>query len=821
LFKEYTVENINMAPVKPLAPENLYHRTNPDLFDFETTAEVDELEQIIGQPRAVQAVFVGTGVQHYGFNIFAVGSSGTGKRSLVTKFFKEKAVGEPVPDDWCYVYNFEQDYKPKAIRLPAGKGQEFQRDMAQFVDELQNTLVTAFESDEYRARRRIIEEEVQENQEKMFESLQVKAQNDGLALLRTPAGLVFAPVKDGEVMPPDEFKQLAEETRLHMERRVAELQAELQDLLQKVPGLQREMRRRIRDLDREIVSVAVGSLLRDLRETYSGFPQILTHLDAIHKDVIENASRFIQPEEPPGEVGELSQLIPDGMRRPAPAPARRYIVNLLVDHQNSSGPPVIFVDNPTFHNLIGRIEHVVRMGALTTDFTMIKPGSLHLANGGYLILDARKALIQPYVWEALKRALETRQLQIESPGQMLGLFGTVTLEPEPIPLDIKVALLGDRALYYLLSAVDSDFRELFKIQADFAEELPRTRENQTLYGRLIATLARKAGLQPLDKFAVARVIDHSARMMNDAEKLSMKFNDVVDLLTEANFWSNQNGDHLIRASDVQKAIDARIMRSDLIRERHQEEILRGTINIATQGKTIGQINGLSIIQLGEFSYGVPSRISARVWKGKGDVINIEREVDLSGPIHSKGVLILTSFIGEQFATQEPLSMSASLVFEQSYSEVEGDSASSAELYALISALSRVPLKQNFAVTGSVDQHGFVQAIGGVNEKIEGFFDICNARGLTGDQGVLIPSANIKNLMLRDEVIEAVEAGKFHVYPIDHINQGIELLTGEPAGEADEKGEYPEESVNGKAQARLRKFAEKKSDQEEGSEEGAG
>jgi len=810
-----------MAPAKPLAPEQLYHRTNPDVFDFETTAEVDELEEIIGQPRAIQAVLFGTGVQHYGFNIFAVGPSGTGKRSLVTKFFKERAAREPVPDDWCYVYNFEQDYKPKAIRLPAGKGQEYQRDMAQFVDELQNALITAFDSDEYRARRRIIEEEVQENQEKMLEALQAKAQIDGLALLRTPAGLVFAPVKDGEVMPPEEFKQLAEETRQQMERRVAELQQELQDLLQIVPSLQREVRRRIRDLDREIISAAVGSLLKELREKYSELPQILDHLDAVHNDVVENANRFIQPEEPPGELGDLSPVIPEGLKRSVPSPGRRYIVNLLVDNQNSTGAPVIFVDNPTFQNLIGRVDHVARMGALTTDFTLIKPGSLHLANGGYLILDARKALIQPYVWEALKRALETRLLQIESPGQMLGLFSTISLEPEPIPLEVKVALLGDRALYYLLSAIDSDFRELFKIQADFTEEIPRTRENQALYGRMIATLARKEGLRFLDKFAVARVIDYSARVMNDAEKLSMKFNEIVDLLTEANFWSNENGDHLIRASDIQKAIDAKIMRSDLIRERHQEEILRGTINIATQGKSIGQINGLSVIQLGEFSYGVPSRISARVWKGKGDVINIEREVDLSGPIHSKGVLILTSFIGERFATQEPLSMSASLVFEQSYSEVEGDSASSAELYALISALSRVPLKQNLAVTGSVDQHGSVQAIGGVNEKIEGFFDICNARGLTGDQGVLIPSANIKNLMLRKEVIDAVEAGKFHVYPIEHIDQGIELLTGELAGEADENGEYPADSVNGKAQARLRKFAEKKPEQEEEVEEGAG
>lgn len=806
-----------MVSIKPLEPERLHQRTDPALFGFQTTAELGELNQVIGQPRAVAAVQLATGIEHDGFNVFALGPSGTGKRSLVMKYFQEKALSEPAPDDWCYVHNFEQDYKPKALRLPAGKGIEFQRDMAQFVDELMTALPTAFESDEYRARRRVIEEEIQEEHDKEFQNLQQKAEQNGVALLRTPAGLVFAPVKDGEVMPPDEYKKLPPEVRDGLEKRVAELQEELQNLLLRIPVWQREMRTRVRELNREVTALAVEGLLTELHTKYQKYPQVLAHLEALKKDIIENAGRFLEGEAAGGEAGEKAMAFP----MPSKAeiyPLRRYQVNLLVDHSTTQGAPVIYEDNPTVQNLLGRTEHMALMGALVTDFTLIKPGALHLANGGYLILDARKVLLQPYAWEALKRALESHQVRIESLSQMLGLLSTTSLEPEPIELDVKVALLGDRLLYYLLAELDPEFKELFKVQADFTDLLPRNAENLELYARLLATLAKREKLRPLRADAVARVIEHSARIAGDAEKLSIQVNTLVDILREADYWAGSRGGEIIQAEDIQQAIEARTFRADQIRERYQENILRDMIMISTSGEQIGQINGLSVVQLSDFSFGFPSRITARVRLGKGEVINIEREVELSGPIHSKGVLILSGFLGARYAARQPLSLSASLVFEQSYSGVEGDSASSAELYALLSAIAEIPIKQSLAVTGSVNQLGQVQAIGGVNEKIEGFFDICKARGLSGEQGVIIPEANVRNLMLRRDVVEAAAAGKFHIYPVRTIDEGIELLTGIPAGEPDEQGNYPPNTVNGRVKARLDELAEIARQTEAGKEE---
>jgi lon-related putative ATP-dependent protease len=488
---------------------------------------------------------------------------------------------------------------------------------------------------------------------------------------------------------------------------------------------------------------------------------------------------------------------------------RRYRVNVLVDHSRSEGAPVIYEDNPTYQNVIGRVEHRAQMGALLTDFNLIKPGVLHRANGGYLILDARKVLLQPYAWEGLKRALRAGQVHIESIGQMLSLLSTVTLEPEPIPLDVKVALLGDRLLYYLLAQYDPEFGDLFKVAADFDEQMDRSEENQEPYAQLLGTLARKEELRPLDRGATARVIEHSARMVGDAEKLTARTRQVADLLREADYWAAQNGNGVMTKADVEQAIDAQIYRSDRLRERMQEGIQRGTILIDTEGAKIGQVNGLSVIQLGGFAFGRPSRITARVRLGKGEVVDIEREVELSGPIHSKGVLILSGFLGSHYVQDKPLSLSASLVFEQSYSGVEGDSASSAELYALLSAIAEAPLKQSLAVTGSVNQHGQVQAIGGVNEKIEGFFDVCKARELTGEQGVLIPASNVKHLMLRKDVIDAVEGGRFHIYPIETIDQGMEVLTGMSAGERDDAGNYPEGSINHRVESRLAELAEKR------------
>jgi lon-related putative ATP-dependent protease len=798
-------EEIAVANVKPLPPEALYRHCDPQQFNFETTAELEDLAEVIGQPRAVEAVRFGVGIEHTGYNIFALGPAGTGKHSLVSQFLGQRAATEPPPFDWCYVHNFEQPHRPRALRLPPGTGVQLRDDMKRLVEDLHTALVSAFESDEYRMRQRVIEEEFKEQQERAFEGLQQRAQERGFALLRTPAGLVFAPLRNGEVLPPEEFQKLPEAERKRLKDEVEMLQEELQNILLQVPRWEREARERVRALDREVTNFAVGSLFDELRKKYGNLPEVVEYLNAVQRDVVENVKDFLRPEEPPSS-DTSGPPVPYSLIRPSSL--RRYQVNVLVDHSTSKGAPVIYEDNPTYQNLLGRVEHLAQMGMLVTDFNLIKPGALHRANGGYLILDARKVLLMPFAWEGLKRALQSRQIRIEPIDQMLSLISTVSLEPEPIPLDVKVALLGDRLLYYLLCELDPDFGELFKVAADFNEEMDRTPENQLLYARLIATQARRERLRPFDRFAVARIIEHSSRLAEDAEKLSARMRGIIDLLREADYWAGEAGHPVVSAADVQRAIDAQIYRANRMQERLREEMLRGTILIDTDGAQIGQVNGLSVMTLGDYSFGHPSRITARVWMGKGEVINIEREVEMSGPIHSKGVLILSGFLGARYAADQPLSLSASLVFEQSYSGVEGDSASSAELYALLSAIAEVPIKQSLAVTGSVNQHGQIQPIGGVNEKIEGFFDVCKARGLTGEQGVLIPAANVKNLMLRQDVVEAVAAGKFHIYPIETIDQGIEILTGMPAGERDEAGNYPEGTFNARVKARLAELAEK-------------
>lgn len=798
-----------MDNLKELEVATLYQRCDVGQFDFETTADLEELSEIIGQPRAVEAVQFGTGIDQTGYNIFALGPVGSGKQSLVYQFFEQAAKTESVPSDWCYVNNFEQTHKPKALRLPPGKGVELSQDIKQLVEELRTALSTAFESEEYQTRQQEIQEEFKERQENTLSELQQRAQAQDLAMLRTPAGLVFAPIRNGEVMSAKEVQDLSEEDRKRIQANVEELQEELQKLLRQLPRLQRGMRERMKELNHEIAIFAVSGLIDELREKYADFPEVVDYLNALQRDVIDNVKLFLQQEEGQEGLGDGPMSFFMAGAQPDSSSLRRYQVNVLVEHSQSEGAPVIYEDNPTYPNLLGRIEHIARMGALTTDFNLLKSGALHRANGGYLILDARKLLLQPFAWEGLKRALQASQLRIESPGQSYGLISTVSLEPEPIPLKVKVALLGDPLLYYLLSAYDPDFGELFKVAADFADQMDRNADNQQLYARLIGNLVRQNGLSPFHREAVARVIERSARLAGDAEKLSTQMQGVADLLREANYWAKQNGNGVVQAADVQRAIDSQIYRADRLRERMQEAILRNTILIDIEGAKVGQVNGLSVIQLGTFAFGRPSRITARVQLGQGKVIDIEREVELGGPIHSKGVLILAGFLGERYGMDKPLSLSASLVFEQSYSGVEGDSASSTELYALLSAIAQVPLKQSMAVTGSVNQHGQVQAIGGVNEKIEGFFDICQAKGLSGEQGVLIPAANVKHLMLRQDVISAVDEGRFHIYPVERIDQGIEILTGIPAGQRDEAGNYPEGSLNYLVEQRLREFAEKR------------
>jgi lon-related putative ATP-dependent protease len=771
---------------------------------------------MIGQERAVGAVRFGIGIQRDGYNLYALGPSGTGKRTTISQFLERKAADEPVPSDWCYVNNFEDTHKPNILELPPGKGPELREDMEQLVEELRTAIPTAFESEDYQTRKQELQEEFQERQEESLNEIQAKAKDRGIALIRTPVGLAFAPVEEGEVVSPDEFQKLPDEKREQVKGDIAELQEELQETMRQARQWEREARGKVKELNRQVAMLAVGHRIDELREKYADLEPVLDYLEAVKNDVVENVDDFRRA----GDE-EQEALFGLSMQRIQEAKFRRYQVNVLVDNSESTGAPVVHEEHPTYNNLVGRVEHIAQMGALTTDFNLIKPGALHRANGGYLLIDARELLTQPYAWEGLKRLLRAQQIRIESLSQALSLVSTVSLEPEPIPLRVKVVLIGERLLYYLLNEYDPDFKELFKVEADFDDQMPRTDENDQLYARLIATMARREGLGPFDRAAVARVIERSSRIAGDSKKLSTHLLSIAELLEEASYWADEAGNGVVTVTDVQRAIDEKIKRADRLRDRTQEHIQRGMILIDTEGERRGQVNGLSVIPLGNFAFGRPSRITVRTRLGKGNVVDIEREVELGGPIHSKGVLILSSYLGAQYAPEHPLSLSASLVFEQSYAGVEGDSASLAELGALISELADAPIKQSLAVTGSVNQHGEVQPIGGVNEKIEGFFDACTAKGLTGDQGVLIPMANVDHLMLREDVVEAVQQGDFHIYAVETVDEAIELLTGVPAGERDAEGEFPAGSINHRVEARLIELAEKQREFSEGTDEETG
>lgn len=741
----------------------------------------------------MDAVRFGSDIRREGYNLFVLGSSGMGKHSLVKQFLESRASREAEPADWCYLNNFIQPHKPKVLKLPCGKGEELRQHMERLVDYLRSAVPVQFESEEYRNRIGAIQQEYNERQEREIAELGEEAEKKEIILLRTPEGFALAPSRDREVIPPDEYDKLPQEKKDRIEADISELQTHLEKILSHLPQRRRERSERIKQLNREMMLSSVAHMIDELRAIYAGLPDVLAYFDAVQQDMVMRVDDFRKPDE---------SINISGMSVVTHQTFNNYQVNVLTSNHHKAGAPVISEDNPTYSNLVGRVEHISQFGALVTNFTLIKPGALHQANGGYLLLDIRKVLMQPFAWEGLKRALQARKIHIESLGQVYSLVSTVSLEPEPVPLDVKVILFGERLFYYLLQEYDPDFKELFKVAADFEETIERTPDNHFLYAQLIATLTRKEGLLPYDRHAVARVIDHSARLTGDSEKLSMHMRSIADLLHEADYWARANNLDAVRARDVQQAIDAQIRRQDRIRDRLYEAIQRDILMIGTQGAVTGQVNGLSVIELGGFAFAQPTRITATTRFGKGDVINVEREVKLSGAIHSKGVFILSSFLAARYAKDQPLALSASLAFEQSYGMIDGDSASLAELCALLSNLADVPVNQSLAVTGSINQLGQVQAIGAVNEKIEGFFDICNARGLTGNQGVLIPAANVQHLMLRQDVVEAAAAGKFHIYAVADIDQAIALLTGLTAGEADANGEYPQGSINGLVAARV-------------------
>jgi lon-related putative ATP-dependent protease len=794
-----------MSVPDKLDTSRLFNRCDPAQFTFESTAELDGSTEIAGQQRALDAISFGIGIRHDGFNLFALGPNGTGKHSTVMHYLNRMVPDAPIPDDWCYVYNFEKPRHPRALRLPPGRACELVSDMDHLVETLFSVFPAAFSSEEYQSREKEINEYFQEQQGASIEKLERSAQEHDIALVRTPGGFAFAPTRKGEVLNPEEFMRLKKEEREKIEAQMVHLKDSLQSIMAQIPKWHRESIEKLKALNRDVAGFALKPLIAEIKAKYETLPEVIRYIEAIENDITENFDQFLEKEPTPQEL-----FMGGGPSKPG-ARGRffiRYRVNVMIDNSHTKGAPVITEDKPACQNLIGDIEHTSQMGTLVTDFSLIKPGALHRANGGYLVLDARRLLLEPFAWEELKKAIRTRQIRIESLGQLYSLVSTISLEPEPIPLQLKVILLGERSLYYLLSTYDPDFSELFKVAADFEDEMERNDENHLAYARLIGSMAVREKLRHFDRGAVARIIEHGSRMAGDASKLTTHLQGICDLVHQADYHASETGRDLVTAEDVQAVIDAQIHRSSRIQERIREAMIRNTILIDTDTERVGQINGLAVYSLGDRSFGQPSRITARIRLGKGEVIDIEREVEMGGPIHSKGVMILSGFLGARYAPERPFSLSATLVFEQSYSGVEGDSASSAELYALLSAISGLPIRQCFAVTGSVNQYGEVQAIGGVNEKIEGFFDLCSQRGLDGRHGVLIPASNVINLMLRQDIVKAVADGKFSIWPVTHVDQGIEILTGVPAGEPDATGAWPQGSVNARIVERLEALTKK-------------
>lgn len=787
-----------MRKIKPLVKSQLYTVCDAKQFNFKTTAELKELNDIIGQERALESMNFGIGIEHHGFNLYVQGPSGVGKHATIIRLLKRHVVNHPCPDDWCYVHNFSNTRKPLVLRVPHGYAKELKQDMDSFIEDTRVSIPSIFESDEYRQKMQDIDNKIKSEQEAKFAALQKLAEAEEMTLLSTTHGFAVAPTDENKkVISSEAFSALSPKERKEKEKKLENMKVKLMDLLAQVPRLHKKGRERKKAVQKSLTRSAIKYLLIDLRKKYQDLPNVIDYLGKVELDLIEHVGNFIETE-------DLIQKTPadNGLN------LIRYQVNVLVSRDDNC-VPIIYEDNPTYPNLIGRIDQKAQYGMLVTDHTLIRAGALHRANGGYLLVDANKLLTQPYAWAAIKRALYAREIRIDPISEMFGVaLTTISLEPEAIPLDVKIIIIGDRPTYYLLCSLDPDFNELFKVEVDFNEEMERNKSNNLLYAQLLASLAKKANLLPFDHHAVARMIEHSSRLVNDAERLSLHMRSLDDLLRESDYWAKQEHHKLVKLQDVEKAIAQKCYRANRMQETFYEEIERGNMLIDTKSLVVGQINALSVLHLGDYQFGLPVRITAAVRLGKGDIVNIEREVNLSGDIHAKSVYILSGFIYNRYAKDYALSLLASLVFEQSYSEIEGDSASVPELCALLSAIGEFPLKQSLAVTGSVNQHGQVQPVGGINDKIEGYFAICDHYGLTGDHGVIIPAANVKHLMLNHKVIQAVSAKKFNIYAIETVDEALQLLTGLKAGQRDKegKGNFTPGSCNAKVEQRLREFA---------------
>jgi len=787
-----------------LPVESLRWRCDPAALPFETTAELKPEETVVGQQRAVRALDFGLTVMQPGYNVFVSGPVGTGRTTYTHKKISDLAATRPTPPDWCYVYNFEQPDQPIAVSLPSGRGERFRRDVDELIGELKDGIRKVLASEHFAARRTEALRTYEGRINAIWQELEAEARRLGFGLERTPAGIFPVPTgPSGEPLSPEVVERLTEQQREALQQRARSLQEKIGDAVRQVRNLERQARDELRTLERGAASSVAERSIEPLKERYADHPRVVDYLNDLFRDVIEHLEDFKEEEETP----RLPFPFPSAVTRRTD-PFQRYRVNLLVDNSQNAGAPVVVETNPTYYNLIGKVEYRGEFGALVTDFTMIKPGALHRANGGYLLLQLKDILMAPLSWEALKRALKSREIRIENLGEQMGIIPTATLRPEPIHLDVKVVIIGPAVLHHVLYLLDDDFRKLFKIKADFDVDMERSEVTLVQYAQAISTICSREGLLPFHRDAVARVLEYSARLAEDQEKLSARFNELNEIIYEGSTWAQRDGADVVRAGHVQKALEEKVYRSNRIEERIREAIQRGQLLVDIEGTTVGQVNGLSVHLLGDYAFGRPNRITARTFVGSRGVVNIEREAQLSGRIHTKGVFILGAYLGGKYAQDKPLSLSASLTFEQSYEEVEGDSASSTELYTLLSDLARVPIDQGIAVTGSVNQRGEIQPIGGVNEKIEGFYHVCKALGLSGRQGVIIPHQNVRNLMLQNEVAEAVAGGRFHIWAVRTIDEGVEILTGLPAGEPTTEGRYPEGTINARVSRRLEELAER-------------
>ncbi len=784
----------------------LCHQCQPSAFKFTSTEDVSPLSEIIGQDRAQHALTFGIDIKNHGYHIFALGPVGTGKTTTIHKFLKADAKDKPTPCDWLYINNFEYEDKPRLLKLPAGIGRTFKDDMDQLVENLKSDVPKAFEGKEYVQQQEMIEGEFQQKTKELFEALDKKAEERGFKLLQTPQGMAAIAVVDGEVLTPEQHDKLSDEKREEIEKHQEELTIELREIFKRIEQLQKEGKENLLELDRKIVGFAVNHLIQALEEKFVEHEEVIKFLNDVKKDILKNVSAFKQLKQIGQPAAPQDMLM--GAKYGDQAPTfDEYRVNLIVDNTKTEGAPVILEKNPTGPNLVGRIEQEGWLGTLVTNFRMIKSGALHRANGGYLIIEALDLLQKPMAWSMLKRALKNKEIVIESLMEAYGGMITRTLDPEPVPLNLKVVLIGDEYLYYLLFQLDQEFKELFKVKADFETKMPWNEKTNEQYAQFISMVCREEKVKHFAPTGVVKVIEYASRAVSHQKKLTTKFGDLIDIIRQSSYWASQNGNKYVQEADVEKALEEKIYRSNRIETLIQEMIEEGTILIDTDGKVVGQINGLSVISLGDYAFGKPSKITARTFIGNGGIVNIEREVKLSGPIHDKGSMILTGYLGGKYATRVPLTFSASITFEQLYQGVEGDSASSTEIYALLSSLSGHPIRQDLAVTGSVNQLGEIQPIGGVNEKIEGFFHICEIKGLTGNQGVIIPRQNVDHLVLKKSVLDAVKSGKFHIYAVSTIDEGIEILTGIEAGKLKKDGTYPANTLNYAVQKSVEKFAE--------------